>query len=74
MVNKILSMYILEEMSLVYRISKSNVIHEVLNLSSEITQTEVELEFLDNSMNQTCIYYTPRRIMIRYHHYEIKHA
>jgi hypothetical protein len=29
MVNKILSIYILEEMSLVYRISKSNVIHEV---------------------------------------------
>ena len=52
MVNKILSMYILEKMSLVYRISKSNVIHEVLNLSSEITQMEVELEFLDSSMNQ----------------------
>ena len=51
MVNKILSMYILEKMSLVYRISKSNVIHEVLNLSSEITQMEVELEFLDNYMN-----------------------
>ena len=52
MVNKILSMYILEKMSLVYRISKSNVIHEVLNLSSEIIQMEVELEFLDRSMNQ----------------------
>ena len=46
MVNKILSMYIRD------RISKSNVIHEVLNLSSEITQMEVELEFLDSSMNQ----------------------
>ena len=45
-------MNILEEMSLTYRISKSNVIHEVLNLSSEITQMEVELEFLDSSMNQ----------------------
>ena len=52
MVNKILSINILEEISLVYRISKSNVIHEVLNLSSEITQMEVELEFLDSSMNQ----------------------
>jgi hypothetical protein len=30
MINRILSMYILEEMSLVYRISGSNVIHEVL--------------------------------------------
>jgi hypothetical protein len=52
MVNKILSMYILKEIYLVYRISKSNVIHEVLNLSLEITQMEVELEFLDNYMNQ----------------------
>ena len=51
MINKILSMYIREEMSLVYIISKSNVIHEVLNLSSGITQIEVELEFLDSSMN-----------------------
>ena len=58
MVNKILSMYIREEMYLVYRISKSNVIHEVLNLSSEITQMEVELAFLDSSMNQDiCLAY-----------------
>ena len=32
MVNKILSMNVLEEMSLVYRISKSNAIHEVFEL------------------------------------------
>jgi len=44
-------MYILEEMSLVYRISKINVIHEVLNLLLKITQMKVELEFLDSSMN-----------------------
>jgi hypothetical protein len=32
-VNMILSMYILEEMFVVYRISKSNVIHEVFEFT-----------------------------------------
>jgi hypothetical protein len=35
MINKILSIYILEEMSLVYKISQSNVIHEVFEFTIE---------------------------------------
>ena len=49
-----------------------------LNLPPEITQIEVELEFLDSFINQpeymTCICCTPKRIMVTYHYYEVEHA
>jgi len=68
---------ILEEISLVYGILKSNIIHEVfefiiINYSNRswvrIFRQLCEPEYM------TCICYTPRRIMITYHNYKVEYA
>ena len=70
-------MYILEEMSLVYRISKSNAIHEVfefiIKYHSNRSWVRIFRQLYEPGY-MTCICCTLRRIMITYHHYKIKHA
>ena len=73
MVNKILSMNIPEGMSLVYRISKNNIIHEVFKfiIRNYSNRSWVRMfRQLYEPGYMTCICCTPRRMTIRYHHYE----